>query len=138
MNIWAGIGRLTSNPARYETVNGKVIAKYSIAINRIGAEKVDYVNCTSFDKQAENIMKYLSKGSLVSVLGKLQTSKYYDDRSQKNIVSTNVIVDNIQFLDNKKRDTSSQMNYENSEFSKMKTKTDYKGDLYITDDDLPF
>ncbi|MBQ7139956.1 MAG: single-stranded DNA-binding protein [Bacilli bacterium] len=129
MNKVILIGRLTQNPARYSKKDGTTYCKFSVAINR-GEDKADFINCTCFSKQAENIIKYLSKGSLVAVEGRLQTSKYYDDRSQKNITTTDVIVDNVKFLDRKKEQTN--------EFENLSTNTFYTNDIEISEEDLPF
>lgn len=120
MNKFIGIGRLTQNPANYSTTSGKTYCKFSIAITRQfenakGEKETDYINCTCFTKQAEYILKYLSKGSLVAVEGRLQTNKYYDERSQKNIYTTDVITDNVKFLDSKKKETLPNQNITNTE-----------------------
>lgn len=102
------IGRLTQNPFSYATQTGKTYCKFTVAVDREytsenGEKKTDFIECTCFSRQAEYILKYLVKGSLVAILGRLQTSKYYDDRSQKNIYTTEVITENVQFLDNRRK-----------------------------------
>ena len=67
------IGRLTQKPANYSTTSGKTYCKFTVAVNRDfksadGERKADFINCTCFSNQAEYIIKYLDKGSLVGVL----------------------------------------------------------------------
>lgn len=110
MNISAITGRLTQNPVSYSTKTGTTYCKFTVAVDRPfttnGEKKTDFINCTCFSKQASAILKYLSKGSLVAVVGRLQTSKYYDERSQKNVYTTDLMTDNVQFLDNKRKEVS--------------------------------
>lgn len=153
MNRTIIIGRLTQDPTKYSTTSGQTYCKFTVAVNREYGEekKADFINCTCFSKQAEHILRYLSKGSLVAVAGRLQTNKYYDDRSQKNIYTTDVITDNVQFLDSKKKETSAltgelpnqNINPENSkdpfgEFGEMSYNTEVQNQFEINDDDLPW
>lgn len=81
-------GRLTMDPeVRY--MNGEkpmAIARFSMAVNKPhkdGEPSADFFNCTVFGKTAENLEKYLSKGSPLSVHGELQTDEYVDKEGNK-------------------------------------------------------
>ena len=73
------IGRLTRDPElRYSSSNAPIV-NFSIAIDRQytnanGQRETDFINIVAFQKQAENIKKYVTKGSLVAVDGRIQTT----------------------------------------------------------------
>ena len=86
------IGRLTRDPElRYSSSNA-AIANFSIAIDRQytngqGQRETDFINIIAFQKQAENIKKYVGKGSLVAVDGRIQT-RNYEDKDGKRVYVT--------------------------------------------------
>ncbi len=99
------IGRLTRDPElRYSSSNAAIV-NFSIAIDRQytnsqGTRDTDFINIVAFQKQAENIKKYITKGSLVAVDGRIQT-RSYDDKDGKRVYVTEVVADRVQFLDTK-------------------------------------
>ena len=87
-------GRLTRNPELYYTKNGVALCKFSIAVNssyKSGdryIENVSYISVDSWNKVAENCSKYLKKGRLVRVKGRLKQSSYMSkDGQKKNVVT---------------------------------------------------
>ena len=96
------IGRLTRDPElRYSSSNAAIV-NFSIAIDRQytnsqGQRETDFINIVAFQKQAENIKKYVSKGSLVAVDGRIQT-RNYEDKDGKRVYVTEVVADRVQFL----------------------------------------
>ena len=76
-------GRLTKNPDRQITTNGKHLTKFTIAIQRDfkedGEYKSDFFNLVSFGKTAEYINNYIHKGDLVHIDGKVQNNNYEKD-----------------------------------------------------------
>lgn len=99
------IGRLTRDPElRYSSSNAAIV-NFSIAIdrqytNQQGQRETDFINIVAFQKQAENIKKYVSKGSLVAVDGRIQT-RNYEDKDGKRVYVTEVVADRVQFLDSR-------------------------------------
>ena len=71
------IGRLTKDVEVRYTTNGKAVCDFTIACNRL-QEGVDFINVQVWGKQAENLEKYTTKGSLISVSGKLRVDNYKD------------------------------------------------------------
>ncbi|MDD3048775.1 MAG: single-stranded DNA-binding protein [Bacilli bacterium] len=100
------IGRLTRDPElRYLSNNNTPVATFSIAINRSfenqnGQREADFINIVAWRKQAENVKKYIVKGALVAIDGRIQT-RNYDDKDGKKIYITEVVADNVQFLESK-------------------------------------
>lgn len=102
MNKFIGIGRLTKAPEMRKTTNGKTNTTFTIAINRNfktkeGEQETDYIGCSAWNKLAENIAKYCTKGMLVAVEGRIQIRSYDAQDGSKRYV-TEVLVENIHFL----------------------------------------
>lgn len=102
------IGRLTREPELRYTESNIPVCKFGIAVNRTytnqsGEREADFINVTVWRKQAENVDKYLSKGSQVAIDGKIQVTTYEKDGVKRNNVE--VVADNVQFLDTKNEST---------------------------------
>ena len=108
MNRVCLIGRLTSKPELRYTTSNIACTNITVAIDRNYGEekKTDFINVVVWRKQAENVCKYLDKGSLVSVEGRLQQNSY-EDRDGNRRYKVDVVADNIQFLNTKSKDTKS-------------------------------
>lgn len=102
MNNVILIGRLTSDPDYRTTDNGLRVCRYSVAVDRPvkqGEEKkTDFPRVVVFGKQAENCNKYLSKGKLVGIQGRIQTGSY-KDKDGKTVYTTDVIAERVKFLE---------------------------------------
>lgn len=104
MNSVSLIGRLTRDPeVRYTSENQMAVARFSIAIDRPsrrdgGERQTDFPNIVVFGRQAENCERYLGKGRLVGVQGRLQTGSYTNKDGVK-VYTTDVIANNVEFLD---------------------------------------
>ncbi|MGN1000800.1 MAG: single-stranded DNA-binding protein [Bacilli bacterium] len=148
------IGRLTRDPELRYTSSNLPVATFSIAVNRTfanqaGEREADFINIVVWRKQAENVKNYLKQGSQVAIDGRIQTRSYDGEDGKKRYV-TEVVADNVQFLDTK----GSRENFNNSEsevtpnsFSEeVPQTTDIKNDPFadfgssieINDDELPF
>ena len=68
------VGRTTKDlELKYSTSN-KAFMKFTIAVNRtFGEKETDFINCIIFGTQAENMSKYVSKGNLIGIEGRIQT-----------------------------------------------------------------
>ena len=101
MNSVILIGRLTRDPElRYTSGTQMAVATFTVAIDRpvrAGAEKqTDFPRVTVFGKQAENCEKYLAKGRLVGVQGRLQTGSY-TNKDGVTVYTTDVVADRVEF-----------------------------------------
>ena len=103
MNSVTLIGRLTKDPeVRYGAASQTAVARFSIAIDR-GKDKdgndrgADYPNIVCFGKTAELVEKYLGKGRLVGITGRIQTGSY--EKDGKKVYTTEVLADRVDFLD---------------------------------------
>ena len=107
MNKFIGIGRIASDLNLKYTNNNNSVCEFSLAINRIGSEGTDFLNCTVWNKQAENLVKYQSKGSLISVEGSNRVDKYQNEQGE-NRYKHYILVNNIQFLESKKEEVATK------------------------------
>lgn len=99
------VGRLTRDPELRYTPNGVAVANFTIAINRPfrnqqGEQEADFINCVAWRKQAENLANYMRKGSMIGVDGRIQT-RSYDNQEGKRVYVTEVLAENIQFLESR-------------------------------------
>lgn len=96
-------GNLTKDPEKAVTDSGTTVVNFTVATNRYystddGTRKQDteYHDVVFFGKTAENIKKYLAKGSSVLVEGRLKTRSWEDDSGTKHY-RTEITGQNIQF-----------------------------------------
>jgi len=104
MNKVVLIGRLTRDPELRYTGSNTPDATFSLAVNRNfsnqnGEREADFINIVVWRKQAENVKKYCTKGSLVAVEGRIQTGSYEKDGQR--VYTTDVVADSVQFLESK-------------------------------------
>lgn len=101
------VGRLTRDPELRRTGSGKAVTSFNLAVERNSKsddQEADFINCVCWGKIAENTERYCSKGSMVSVDGRIQTRNYENNQGQK-VYVTEVIADSVQFI-NTKRDSN--------------------------------
>ena len=106
MNRIILLGRLARNPELKYTQAAEPIAvcRFTVAVNRPNAKDgditADFINCVCFGKRGESINQYFHKGSRIAVQGRLQVSNYTDQQGNKRY-STDVIVEDFEFIDTK-------------------------------------
>lgn len=103
MNNVTLIGRLTRDPeVRYTSGSQMAVARFSVAIDRPvkqGQDKqTDFPSIVVFGKQAENCERYLSKGKLVGIEGRIQTGSYTNKDGNK-VYTTDVVASRVEFLE---------------------------------------
>lgn len=101
MNSINLVGRLTTKPELKFTSSNKAVCEFSIAVNRIGTDKADFINCQVWGTQAENLTKYQDKGSLIGIVGSLRVDQYKDKDGNKRY-KTYVLANNVEYLGTKK------------------------------------
>ena len=101
MNRVVLIGRLSRDPELRHTTSGMAVCQINVAISRrVGAGRdpeTDFINVVVWDKQAENVSKYLSKGRQVAIEGRIQT-RSYDNNEGKRTYVTEVVANSVEFL----------------------------------------
>ena len=102
MNKVLLVGRLTRDPELRTTPGGMAVTRFTIAVsqnftNKNGERGADFINCSAWGRQADNISKYCHKGTMVSAEGRIRTSSYDAQDGTKRYV-TEVVCDTVNFL----------------------------------------
>ena len=140
MNKVILIGRLVRRPELKYTGSNKAVCDFSIAVNRNytndeGEREADFINCQVWNKQAENLCKYMDKGNQLSVEGDIRTH-IYEGEDKKNHTYTFVQVNNIEYLESKKSETKKAVVEENK--NPDQEFIDFGNTIELTDDDIAF
>lgn len=105
MNSVQLIGRLTADPEIKYTQNQKAFTRFTVAVNRpvkSGEEKqADFINIVAWNKTAEFICKYFSKGQRIALTGSIRTGDYTDKDGKKRY-TFDVWANNVEFCKSKK------------------------------------
>ena len=152
MNKVMLIGRVTRDPELRYTASNIPSTRFTLAVNRNftnqnGETEADFINVVVWRKQAENVKKFVNKGSLIAVEGRIQTGSYEKDGQR--VYTTDVVADNVQFLESKAQSESrsSSDNVTPADFANNEQKTtdmseevfaDFGDSIEISDDDIAF
>lgn len=159
MNNVVLVGRLTRDPELRTTPNGIATTQITVAVNRpvtsaTGERQADFINVVVWRRQAENVAKYCSKGSLVGVTGRIQTRSYDAQDGNRRYV-TEVVADNVTFLGSRQQGSVSNTNsfsvdampdyntvdsFPEPQISEVTEDPfkDFGSEVVLSDDDLPF
>lgn len=149
MNNISLIGRLTKDVELAYTPAGVAVGKFTLAVNRTfkkeGEQEADFIRIVTFRKTAENTANFCKKGSQVAVTGRIQTGSY-EGQDGKRIYTTDVIAENVQFLEPKSANNASNGNGNTNGYQQQQnaTQSNYGGQEpfnasgEIDDSDLPF
>ena len=95
------MGRLTRDVELRYTANNTPVSSFSIAVDRdFDKGETDFINCVAWRQTGEFINKYFSKGSMISVIGRLQIRSYTNKNGDKVNVAE-VVVDRAYFCGGK-------------------------------------
>jgi single-strand DNA-binding protein len=99
MNNVNMIGRLTKDPELRTKEDGYSICNFTIAVDDVHAkeDRADFVRITVFGPQGDHCEKYLRKGFLAGVSGRLRTDQYTDSEGIRRY-PVSIVADRVQFL----------------------------------------
>ena len=101
MNKVILMGRLTGDPDLRQTLNGVTVANFTIAVDRrFAKDETDFIRCQAWRKTAEHIKRWFVKGSMIAVVGSIQT-RSWDGQDGKRQYATEVVVDEAYFTGEK-------------------------------------
>lgn len=152
------IGRLTRDPELRYTPAGVAVTQFTIAVDRPftsqgGEREADFIPVVTWRQLAETCANYLRKGRLTAVEGRIQV-RNYDNNEGKRVYVTEVIADNVRFLESNREGGGSGQREEapafgggggganrggnNNSRSNQDPFSDDGKPIDISDDDLPF
>lgn len=111
--MWSSVsllGRFTERPELKITPKaGTSVTNFCLAVDDGWGDKkhASFVDCVAFGKTAENVCKYMDKGRLILVAGRLRTRSYEGNDGAKRKV-TEVIVSESTFIPGGKKDDNRQ------------------------------
>jgi len=93
------IGRLAKDPEISHTTSGTHVARFTLAVPKEGKDKegADFIRCVTFNKNADVVERYLSKGRQIGATGRL-ASYSYEGKDGKKVFGLEVNVNRITFL----------------------------------------
>lgn len=139
------IGNLGADPeTTYTQGNGTPVARMRLAVSETWKdqqgqrqERTEWVQLVAWRQKAEIVGQYLKKGSKIYVEGKLQT-RSWDDRDGQKRYTTEVIVDEIQFLDQRPRGAGQGDHRAEGGAQPAPRRRSAEAGRTEVDDDLPF
>ena len=135
MNNVVLIGNISTDLELKQTMNGKSVCQFNLAINGYG-EKTDFVPVQVWNKQAENLIKFQQKGSKIGVVGRISVDNYEQDGQKKTF--TKVIAHEVEFLGTKPQEkTIPEVRYERKNAANESLLAN-SNSFGITDEDFPF
>mgnify|MGYP002764450145 FL=1 len=96
------MGRLTHEPELRQTGTGHSACSFSIAVNNGCGEnrRTDFINCVAWNKTAEFVSRYFTKGKMIIVIGRI-TTRAWEDKNGKRCYATDVVADEVSFGESK-------------------------------------
>lgn len=132
------VGRLTKDPELKYTPSNVAVATFTLAVSRpfanqqTGDRDADFIQCVVWRKQAENLSKFVGKGGLIGVQGRIQTRTYDDNTGARKYI-TEVLCDTVSFLESKGTTSTG-----NQPFRQETADDNQYANIDFSDNDLPF
>lgn len=141
------VGRITKDPVKKVTLSGSTVTSFTVAVDNVpsknGDRSASFIPCTCWNKTAENVAAFCTKGSLVGVDGRLN-QRSYDDKDGKKHNIIEVIADSVQFLSSK-NERKGKTDSGNGDYDSYPPSDNGSEDSSVThegidssDDDMPF
>ena len=126
------MGRLTRDPELRRTQGGTAVTSFTMAVDRdfksqSGEKETDFIDVVAWRNTGEFAAKYLAKGRMAAVEGRIQVRDWQDKDGNRR-KSVEVVADNVYFADSK-RDSKPQ---------ESRTVDEQEFDEIEDDGDLPF
>ena len=136
-------GRLTRDPELRRTTSDKAVASFTLAVddnvkNENGEKSTTFITVSIFNQQADNVAKFLRKGSLVGVDGRIRQRTYLN-KDQKKVSVIEVVANQVEFLEPKgSREIPNEEIILDEAAPEEVEESKNLDTIGVTDDDLPF
>lgn len=140
MNKVIIVGNVCNDIELKKTNSGKSVCEFAIAVNESynGENKAEYIDVQAWEKNAENLSKYVTKGNKLLVEGKIRSNTYVNQKGDK-VKRTVVLVNSFEFLTPKAHNECAQENLDaqpnSSDASNVRMDNSFSG---VEVDELPF
>jgi len=140
------VGRLARDPELRTTQSGTTVVSFTVACDRRfvrqGEERqADFISCVAWNKTAEFISRYFTKGMRIALDGRIQTRTYDDQNGNKRYI-TEVVVEDVEFAQSKSESGDS---YQAQAYpvpqapaAPQAPSADIDGFMPVEEEDLPF
>ncbi len=111
MNKVSLTGRITKDPEIRYTPNGMANLLFTLAVDRqvrdaSGNRQADFISCVAWGTTADFMSRYVKKGNMLAVVGRIQTRNYQGQDNQMHYV-TEIVVENVENLSPREQATQS-------------------------------
>ena len=99
MNKAVLVGRLVRDPdLKFAAGSGNAVSRFTLAVTRqFKRDEADFISCVAFGQQADFMSRYIRKGYMIAVEGRIQTGQYQDQNNQVRY-TTDVVVERVENL----------------------------------------
>ena len=161
MNKVVLTGRITKDPEIRYTQNGMPNLRFSLAVDRqtrdaSGNRTADFISCVAFSQQADFISRFVKKGNILAIEGRIQTGQFQGQDGQTRY-TTDVVIERIENLSPREQNQAQQPQqqnpyqgynnpsygaqpnqYQQPQQSSYEDNTPKSFDVDVDDNDLPF
>lgn len=146
MNKVVLVGRLARDPELRTTQSGTAVVSFTVACDRRftrqGEERqADFINCVAWNKTAEFISRYFTKGMRIALDGRIQTRSYDDQNGNKRYI-TEVVAEDVEFAQSKTENGGGYQAeapaYSAPQSTPQAPSADIDGFMPVEEEDLPF
>jgi len=137
-------GRLTKDIELRKTQRGRSVTSFSVAVRRSyrdanGEYLTDFFDCVAWEKQAEFLRQYFSKGDYIGITGSLETRSYEKDGQKR--TAFEIKVASVDFVSSKESSEPKQSVSRTDDRPKVTPQSFGQGDftdINTDEGDLPF
>lgn len=114
MNKVQLVGRLTKDPEFSVVGNNQTpFVKFTVAVDRRfkdanGNKMSDFIPCVAWKQTAQFVSNYFKKGQRIGLCGTIQTRNFDDPQTGKKVYVTEVLAEEVEFVDSKTETTAAQ------------------------------
>ncbi len=146
MNKVVLVGRLARDPELRTTQSGTAVVSFTVACDRRFARQgeerqADFINCVAWNKTAEFISRYFTKGMRIALDGRIQTRSYDDQNGNKRYV-TEVVAEDVEFAQSKNENAGGfqapGFDAPHTASAPQAPSADIDGFMPVEEEDLPF
>ncbi len=146
MNKVVLVGRLARDPELRTTQSGTAVVSFTVACDRRFARQgeerqADFISCVAWNKTAEFISRYFTKGMRIALDGRIQTRSYDDQNGNKRYV-TEVVAEDVEFAQSKNENaggySANAYDAPHIAAAPQAPSADIDGFMPVEEEDLPF